>query len=168
MISRKEDDNSLKNYLAIFQEDDESEITTFENIEFMANVFKSLEKQTAEIAEELFEFLFNASDLQIIDGEIPIPKNVKSKFPIANYIKALNRLFKVSRKEKNGSIILINRKIIQDIDKKTYSFCICLDGGTSLDILCEIVNEENRARTPKASSVKISLVARAFDNSISR
>jgi len=43
------------------------------------------------------------------------------------------------------------------LDKKTFTICMCLDGGISLDILCDIVNTENQARTPNTSPVKITI-----------
>jgi len=122
-------------------------------LEIMRKVFAQIEKETADVAEELFEYLFEIDDLKVMSGEIPLPKNKK----IRNYIKSLNKLFQLSRRIGDGAFKIINRKMVQVLDKKTYLFCMCVDGGVSLDVLCEIVNQENIARTPTASPVKITV-----------
>ena len=123
-------------------------------LEIMQRVFAEVEKDTAEIAEALFEYLFEIQDIFVVEGQIPLPKNAK----IRNYILALNKLFRLARREpKFGSFRIINRRAVKELDKKTYLFCMCIDGGTSLDILCEIVNQENNSRTPANSPVKITI-----------
>ena len=123
-------------------------------LEMMQQVFAELEKETAEIAEALFEYLFEVEDIFVIEGEIPLPKKGK----IRSYILALNKLFKLARREpKFGSYRIINRRTVKELDKKTYMFCMCVDGGSSLDVLCEIVNQENNSRTPANSPVKITV-----------
>lgn len=132
-----------------------SSIVSLPEIEIMEKIFAEIEKSTADIAESLFDYLFDIDDFAVASGEIPEPKDGKIK----GYIKALNKLFRISRnKSKFGSFRLINRKIVKDLDKKTYLFCMCIDGGVSLDILCEIVNQENNFRTPKSSPIKITVM----------
>lgn len=118
----------------------------------LQEVFSQVEDQSSQVAEELFDHLFDVDDFSVINGEIPIPKG-KSKY----YIQALNRLFKLSRKKKGFGFVLINRKLVKDLDKKTYSFCMCIDGGVYFDVLCEVVNQENAARTPNLSPVKVTI-----------
>jgi hypothetical protein len=125
-----------------------------ENLEMISRVFKQIEDETAEVADMIFDYLINVADEKIMSGTIPFHKNPR----INSYIKRLNRLFLLSRNasaDKNGGIIIINRKTVQDLDKKTFTICMCHDGGVSLDVLCDIVNTENQARTPNNSPVKV-------------
>lgn len=134
------------------------------NFALIADVFEQIESETAEIAEMIFDYLIDVSDNDIMMGTIPPHYN-----KITNrYIAILNRLFMLSRRkgEKNG-IRIINRRTVEDLDKKTYAICMCHDGGVSLDVLCDIVNEENLARTPKTSPVKIT-VMKAFGREVGR
>lgn len=129
-------------------------VSDIENLEFITQVFQQIEEETVQIAEMLFEYLIEATDAQIMTGTIPAHKNAK----ISAYIKVLNRLFKFSRaKKKNGGFRIINRNTIEALDKKTYTISMCHDGGTSLDILCDVVNSENGARTPN-NKVKVKIV----------
>ena len=133
-----------------------------ENLQIISEVFKKIEKETAEVADMIFDYLINVADEKIMNGTIPFHKNPRINF----YIKILNRLFLFSRNSsanKNGGIRIINRKTVQDLDKKTFAICMCHDGGASLDVLCDIVNTENQARTPNNSPVKIT-VKQFFNN----
>lgn len=130
-----------------------------ENLQLISDVFQQIEQETSEIAEMIFDYLIEASDENLINGTIPNHPNNK----INSYIKILNRLFKFSRD--TGRFRIINRKTIEDLDKKTFTICMCHDGGVSLDILCDIVNTENQARIPTKSPVKVT-VTKAFGNSI--
>ena len=133
-------------------------ISDIENLELITKVFQQIEEETAQIAEMLFDYLIEVGDTEIMTGSIPAHKNAK----INSYIKILNRLFKFSRAgSKQGSFRIINRKTIKALDKKTYTISMCHDGGTSLDILCDVVNSENSARTPK-NSVKVMVVKQLF------
>jgi len=124
------------------------------NLQLISEVFQKIEEETAEMAELIFDYLINATDEQIMSGKIPFHKNPR----INKYIQILNRLFLFSRKSsKSGGLRIINRKTIEDLDRKTFTICMCLDGGVSLDILCDIVNTENQARTPNNSPVKITI-----------
>ncbi len=154
------------------------------NLQLISEVFQKIEEETAEIAEMIFDYLINASDLQIMKGELPeyedeyFPEEEEGisdeekkkrakereakKKRINGYLSILNRLFLFSRKssqagEVGGSVRIINRKTVEDLDKKTFTICMCYDGGVSLDILCDIVNTENQARTPTRSPVKITV-----------
>ncbi len=131
------------------------------DLKLLSEVFQRVEEETAEIAEMLFDILINASDEQIMNGTIPAHTNPK----IAAYLKILNRLFLLSRKHsKKGGLRVINRKTVQELDKKTFAICMCFDGGVSLDILCDVVNTENRERTPTKSPVKVTVKQVFNDN----
>ncbi len=124
------------------------------NLQLISEVFQKIEEETAEMAELIFDYLINATDEEIMNGTIPFHKNPR----INKYIQILNRLFIFSRKfSKSGGLRIINRKMIEELDKKTFAICMCSDGGISLDILCDIVNTENQARTPNTSPVKITI-----------
>ena len=134
------------------------------DLKLVSEVFQRIENETAEIAEMIFSYLIEVADADIFNGTIPDHPNPK----IAKYIKILNRLFGLSRKRaKLGQIglVVINRKTVKELDKQTYAISMCFDGGVSLDILCDIVNEENMARTPTKSPVKVT-IKRAFGNEI--
>ncbi len=136
------------------------------DLKIVSEVFQRIEAETAEIAEEVFDYLIDIADSDIIDGTIPEHPNPR----VAAYIKILNRLFKLSRKKSaEGALglVVINRKTVKELDKKTYTISMCFDGGVSLDILCDIVNEENRARTPTRSPVKVT-IKKAFGNELER
>lgn len=128
-----------------------------DNLKLISDVFKEIENESVKVAELLFEYLIDVSDENIIKGEVPDHKDPK----INKYLKSLNRLFQFSRKDHSGGFRIINRPMIQDLDKKTYSICMCLDGGTSLDILCDVANTENSTRTPSKSPT-IRSVLQAF------
>lgn len=130
-------------------------VSDIENLEFITKVFEQIEEETVKIAEMIFDYLIDANDADIIAGTIPSHKNPK----INNYIKVLNRLFKFSRTNSDGGFRIVSRDTIEALDKKTYTISMCHDGGTSLDILCDIVNSENGARTPK-NSVKVVVIKR--------
>lgn len=125
--------------------------SSLDNLAFLDDLYEAVEQESEKMAETLFEFLIDATDQQILEGTIPEPKDPKIK----NYVKSLNKLFRLSRSRKG--LILINRRVVRELDKNTYLFCICLDGGNSLDVLCEIVNAENSARTPTVSPRKVSV-----------
>jgi hypothetical protein len=127
--------------------------TALPELDRMRQIFEQVEKESGEVAEELFEYLFDVDDILVITGKIPVPENKK----IARYIESLNLLFKFSRAENFSSFRIINRRMVKELDKKTYLFCMCVDGGVSLDILCEVVNQENMARTPSKSPVRITV-----------
>jgi hypothetical protein len=132
---------------------------TPENLKLLSEVFKLIETETAQIAEMVFDYLVDVLDSDIMTGTIsenhPNPK-------VRAYIKILNRLFLFSRQNSGkGGVRIINRKTVKDLDKKTYAICMCFDGGVSLDILCDIVNTENQARTPTNSPVRV-VVKRVF------
>ncbi|NBV06515.1 MAG: hypothetical protein EBS06_04685 [Proteobacteria bacterium] len=129
-----------------------------DNLKLISDVFKKIEEETIEIAELLFEYLIEVSDEEVMMGTIPSHKNSK----INKYIAILNRLFKFSRNDKkSGGFRIVNRDMIESLDKKTYMICMCFDGGVSVDILCDIVNTENSARTPTRSPIRI-MVKQAF------
>ncbi len=136
------------------------------DLKLVSEVFQRIEEETAENAEMIFDYLINVGDEHIFNGTIPDHPNSKIK----NYIKILNRLFLLSRKSANSGqigLVVINRKTVKELDKKTFTISMCFDGGVSLDILCDIVNEENMARTPTKSPVKIT-IKRAFGNEMGR
>jgi hypothetical protein len=128
-------------------------------LDLMKKIFEQIELEAAKVVEELFEYIFDVDDFSVIHGNIPLPKN-KS---LQSYIKSLNKLFKLSRAS-GVSFRLINRRMVKEFDKKTYLFCMCVDGGISLDVLCEVVNQENMARTPSVSPVKITVQQVAMED----
>lgn len=121
------------------------------NLDLITEVFESIEKETAEIADMIFEYLVGIDDENIKNGTIP-PHNDKK---INGYVNILNRLFLLSRKD--GSFRVINRKTVEGLDKKTFTISMCHDGGVSLDILCDVVNVENQARIPTKSPVRVTV-----------
>ena len=134
------------------------------DLKLVSEVFQRIEEETAEIAEMIFDYLIDVGDEHIFNGTIPDHPNPR----ISNYVKILNRLFMLSRKRaKTGelALVVINRRTVKELDKKTFTISMCFDGGVSLDILCDIVNEENRARTPTKSPVKIT-IKKAFGEEI--
>lgn len=132
------------------------------DLKLVSEVFQKIESETAEIAEMIFDYLIDVGDVDIFEGTIPDHPNSK----INRYVQILNRLFLLSRKRRKTGmtgLVVINRKTVQELDKKTYAISMCFDGGVSLDILCDVVNEENNARTPTKSPVKIT-IKKAFGN----
>lgn len=121
------------------------------NLDLISEVFESIETETAEIADMIFEYLVGIGDEDIEKGTIP-PHNDKK---INGYVNILNRLFLLSRKD--GSFRVINRKTVEGLDKKTFTISMCHDGGVSLDILCDVVNVENQARIPTKSPVRVTV-----------
>ena len=132
------------------------------NLKRISEVFQKIESETAEVAEEIFDYLINIGDEQIMSGTIPLQGNSR----IRAYIKILNRLFLLSRKSKESRFRIINRNTVRKLDKKTFTISMCYDGGVSLDILCDIVNAENEARIPNTSLVKVT-VKQIFPSSLS-
>lgn len=129
-----------------------------DNLKMISEVFKKIEEESVQIAELLFEYLIEVADDAVMTGTIPNHTNAK----INKYIKILNRLFKFSRKNPDsGGFRIISREMIESLDKKTYVICMCQDGGFSLDILCDVVNTENSARTPSRSPIRV-VVKQAF------
>jgi N-acetylmuramate 1-kinase len=129
-----------------------------ENLQAIAEVFQKIEAETAAIADQIFDYLINATDEQIITGNVPDHEDKR----INGYVKILNRLFLFSRNA--GGLRIINRNTVSNLDKKTYTICMCHDGGLSLDILCDIVNTENQARTPNPSPVRVTVVQAFAEN----
>ncbi len=127
-------------------------VEIFENLQAITEVFQKIEEETAEIADQIFDYLINATNEEIITGTVPAHPDNR----INGYVKILNRLFLFSRSA--GGLRIISRNTVSDLDKKTYTICMCHDGGLSLDILCDIVNTENQARTPNPSPVRITVV----------
>ena len=150
--NKKKDENlesNTKPSTAMAANVEESEL--FANLELIGEVFELIEKETVEVADMIFDYLINVDDHHIAQGTIPPHSDNK----INAYIKILNRLFLLSRK--NSKFRIINRKTVENLDKKTFAISMCLDGGHSLDILCDIVNTENQARMPGLSPVKITI-----------
>lgn len=128
-------------------------------LKLMSEVFKQIEKEGFEVAAKLFDYLITIPDSDIISGSI---KNHKDE-NVNRYIPVLNHLFKFSRKTEDGGFRIISRIMIEELDKKTYTISMCFDGGSSLDILCDVVNSENGARTPN-NLVKITVIKKLNNN----
>ncbi len=130
------------------------------NLKMVNDIFKKIEEETAQTAEMIFDYLVNVPDEQIMTGKIP-PHEDET---LNTYIKIMNRLFLFSRKDPSkGGFRILTRRTIEALDKKTFAICMCHDGGVSVDILCDIVNTENQARTPTRSPVKVT-VTQVFGN----
>jgi len=124
----------------------------------LSSIFDDINKNTSDLAEKLFEHLVDIDDEKLRDGKIPDNNNYPE---INKYISTLNRLFRLSLRD---GTIAIKRDIVSHLDKKTYTLAMVSDGGVSLDILCEIVNEENLQRTPHRSPSNVT-ITRAFNSS---
>jgi len=126
----------------------------------LSSIFDDINKNASDLAEKLFEHLVDIDDEKLRDGKIPHNNNYPE---INSYISTLNRLFRLSLRD---GTIAIKRDIVSHLDKKTFTLAMVADGGASLDILCEIVNEENLQRTPQRSpsSVKIIKVFKPRQN----
>ena len=123
-------------------------------LQSLNSIFDNINKNASDLAEKIFEHLVDIEDEKLRDGRIPL----SNKYPaINNYISTLNRLFRLSLMD---GTIAIKRDVVNHLDKKTFTLAMVADGGASLDILCEIVNEENSQRTPQRSpsNVKITRV----------
>ncbi len=114
----------------------------------MFNKFSSFaDENAADISARLFDYLRSFKDNEVMEGQIPLPKD-----DLKNCVGAFNRLMKFSRNSNSGAFRVLNRNLVEALDKKTYTYCMQEHGGDLLDTLCDIVNEENQNRTP---SVKI-------------
>jgi len=122
----------------------------------LSSIFDDINKSTSDLAEKLFEHLVDIDDEKLRDGKIPHNNNYPE---INKYISTLNRLFCLSLRD---GTIAIKRDIVSHLDKKTFTLAMVSDGGASLDILCEIVNEENSQRTPHRSPSNFKII-RAFN-----
>ena len=123
-------------------------------LQSLNSIFDDINRNASDLAEKIFEHLVDIDDEKLRDGKIPISHNYPE---INNYISTLNRLFRLSLRD---GTIAIKREVVSHLDKKTFTLAMVADGGASLDILCEIVNEENSQRTPQRSpsNVKITRV----------
>ena len=128
---------------------------TFRELMFLNNLAKDQEKYSEELAEDLFEYITEASDADLYRGNISLVDNVEGekKQRLNHYIEALNLLFYVSRNSEGG-IRDLSRTYIEQEQGKVYTFLQCIDGGISTDTLCDIVNVENQARMPGISPQK--------------
>ena len=123
-------------------------------LQSLNSIFDDINRNASDLAEKIFEHLVDIEDEKLRDGKIPLSNNYPE---INNYISTLNRLFRLSLRD---GTIAIKRDVVSHLDKKTFTLAMVADGGASLDILCEIVNEENSQRTPQRSpsNVKITRV----------
>lgn len=123
-------------------------------LQSLNSIFDDINRNASDLAEKIFEHLVDIEDEKLRDGEIPLSMNCPE---INNYISTLRRLFRLSLRD---GPIAIKRDVVSHLDKKTFTLAMVADGGASLDILCEIVNEENSQRTPQRSpsNVKITRV----------
>jgi hypothetical protein len=88
------------------------------------------------------------SDEDLMSGKIPKIITPENSDQLNGFLHILNNLFPLSHKD---GLKIIKRDTVEYLNKKTYAWAMCFDGGESLDILCEIVNEENVARIPSKS-----------------
>jgi hypothetical protein len=126
----------------------------------LIEVFEKINNNTSNLAEIIFDHLIKVSDEDLMSGKIPKINTTEDSDQLNGFLHILNNLFPLSRKD---GLKIIKRETVEYLNKKTYAWAMCFDGGESLDILCEIVNEENVARIPSKSpeaiksSVQISI-----------
>jgi len=118
------------------------------NINTLIDIYEQMNKQAFNISEKIFDHLINVSDADLYLGKIPYVDRNISNAGINIYLRILNDLFPLSCR--NG-IKIIKRETIEYLSKRTFALGMCSDGGASLDILCQIVNEENSVRLPSQS-----------------
>jgi hypothetical protein len=127
-------------------------------LQSLNSIFDDINRNASDLAEKIFEHLVDIEDEKLRDGKIPLSNNYPE---INNYISTLNRLFRLSLRD---GTIAIKRDVVSHLDKKTFTLAMVADGGASLDILCEIVNEENSQRTPQRSPSNVK-ITRVFNSS---
>lgn len=133
--------------------------TGIDNLRFMHEISKDIYNKAEEVADVIFDHLLDTSDDNILKGSVPKHENDT----INDYVTILNRLFKFSRTGSNlGGVRVLNRDMVESLDEKTFVLAMCRDGGgVMLDVLCDIANTENQARSPKKSPTKFT-VTQAF------
>ena len=114
----------------------------------LIEVFEKINNNTSNLAEIIFDHLIKVSDEDLMNGKIPKIINPENSDQLNGFLHILNNLFPMSHKD---GLKIIKRETVEYLNKKTYAWAMCFDGGESLDILCEIVNEENLARIPSKS-----------------
>ena len=114
----------------------------------LIEVFEKINNNTSNLAEIIFDHLIKVSDEDLMNGKIPKIINPENSDQLNGFLHILNNLFPMSHKD---GLKIIKRETVEYLNKKTYAWAMCFDGGESLDILCEIVNEENVARIPSKS-----------------
>jgi hypothetical protein len=130
-------------------------------INTLINVYEQINKQTSYISEKIFDYLITVSDVDLFLGKIPYIKDNLADAEINSFIRILNDLFPLSCRD---GMKVIKRDTIEYLSKKTFALAMCYDGGVSLDILCQIVNEENSARIPSQSLSKIKSIEQITKN----
>jgi hypothetical protein len=131
------------------------------DINSLIGVSEKMNKEASYISEKIFDHLITVSDVDLYRGKIPYLKKNSSNVGINNFIRILNDLFPLSSRD---GIKVIKRETIEYLNKKTFVLAMCYDGGESLDILCQIVNEENSARIPSQSLSKIKSIEQINKN----
>jgi len=114
----------------------------------LIEVFEKINNNTSNLAEIIFDHLIKVADEDLMNGKIPKIINSENSDQLNGFLHILNNLFPLSRKD---GLKIIKRETVEYLNKKIYAWAMCFDGGESLDILCEIVNEENVARIPSKS-----------------
>ena len=114
----------------------------------LIEVFEKINNNTSNLAEIIFDHLIKVSDEDLMSGKIPKIITPENSDQLNGFLHILNNLFPLSHKD---GLKIIKRDTVEYLNKKTYAWAMCFDGGESLDILCEIVNEENVARIPSKS-----------------
>jgi hypothetical protein len=114
----------------------------------LKEVFDKINNMTSNLAEIIFDHLINISDEDLYNGKIPNIEDKKNIYQLNGFIRILNDLFPLAYRD---GLKVIKRETVEYLNKKTFAWAMCFDGGESLDILCEIVNEELNSRTPSHS-----------------
>ena len=131
------------------------------SINTLIDVYEQMNRQASFISEKIFDHLITVNDFDLYRGKIPYLKKDSSSDEFNNFIRILNDLFPLSF---HDGIKVIKRETIEYLNKKTFVLAMCYDGGASLDILCQIVNEENSERIPSQSLSKIKSIEQINKN----
>ncbi len=109
------------------------------------------------IAAEVFLFLSDISDNDLANGAI------KTDDPnLKPYAAALNRLFPLVKNSQTGAINQLTAETVQSISPKAYAMSAVNGGKPFVEVMCDIVNEEVRARAPNTSVSHVTNARPAF------
>lgn len=121
-----------------------------QRLELLSKVGEGELLNAESIAEEVFLFLSDISDQDVANGAIKTDDpNLKS------YAAALNRLFPLVKNNETGAINQLTAEAVQSISPKAYAMSAVNGGRPFVEVMCDIVNEEVKARIPAPVATKI-------------
>lgn len=126
-----------------------------QELRMLSSVFNEMERGTAIISEKIFEPLIDSTDEEVYGGKIKPTSDPE----VDGHIKILNKLFPLSKKT---GFKVINPDVVKAYSPKIFTLATCFNGLHTLRTLCDIVNEENKARTPNNSPEQVSKIEQAF------